>query len=62
MIKSKEFKEATGFPPANDDLERCNCEFAGEPSHMFCGWCPHCPGPVFLCTVSSHRYEVKSDD
>ncbi len=38
MITAEQFKEATGHEPFNDDLERCNCEKAGQLLHMSCGW------------------------
>jgi hypothetical protein len=37
-ITKKIFQEATGFPPKQDDLARCNCNLAGEIGHDFCGW------------------------
>lgn len=32
------FKKATGFLPEQDDLERCNCDKAGQLGHFMCGW------------------------
>lgn len=32
------FRLATGHWPEQDDLERCNCEKAGEIGHDCCGW------------------------
>jgi len=37
-ITAKQFEEAVGRPPENDDLERCNCVKAGTLEHMCCGW------------------------
>lgn len=38
IITAEFFEQATGRAPKNDDLERCNCEQAGEMGHQFCGW------------------------
>lgn len=42
------FEAATGAPPEQDDLERCNCEKAGEPLHWSCGWCEIHNLPIFM--------------
>jgi len=49
MITAEKFKEATGFEPENDDLERCNCTEAGKLGHHYCGWCDEHNKPVFMC-------------
>ena len=38
IITAEYFKEATGREPENDDLERCNCDYAGHFMHSCCGW------------------------
>jgi hypothetical protein len=38
VITSQEFRKATGRDPAQDDLERCNCKYAGKLGHSDCGW------------------------
>lgn len=38
MITRAKFRKATGFPPEQDDLERCNCDKAGKIGHFMCGW------------------------
>lgn len=38
MITREKFVEATGREPEQDDLERCNCERAGQIGHLCCGW------------------------
>jgi hypothetical protein len=43
------FIKATGYMPENDDLERCNCEKAGEMGHQSCGWCETHNLPRFHC-------------
>lgn len=53
MAKAKEeitaelFEKHTGFPPVNDDLERCNCQKVGSPGHNFCGWNYRVNKPIF---------------
>lgn len=42
------FKEATGYDPIQDDLERCNCEHAGTQGHSQCGWNKALNMPVFM--------------
>jgi len=44
-----QFFKATGHTPVNDDLERVNCEKAGEFGHMSCGWCEEHNQPEFYC-------------
>ena len=43
------FLAATGNPPVQDDLERCNCDKAGQFGHKCCGWCSEKNQPVFSC-------------
>lgn len=38
LITAEIFEAATGYPPQDDDLERCNCSRAGEFMHSCCGW------------------------
>ena len=38
IVTTEMFKEATGYEPWDDDLERCNCPNAGEIGHTDCGW------------------------
>jgi len=54
------FFTATGRAPENDDLERVNCQKAGEPGHFSCGWCPVCGGPNFECPCAI-KTAVESD-
>lgn len=37
-ITREKFIAATGREPENDDLDRCNCRFAGDIMHQCCGW------------------------
>ena len=48
VITEEIFTEATGFKPIKDDLERCNCEYAGESGHWQCGWNIALNKPVFM--------------
>lgn len=48
-ITAEMFKQATGADPIQDDLERCNCELAGEPGHFSCGWNDEKNRPQFMC-------------
>jgi len=49
MLSYNTFKLRTGYPPVDDDLERVNCNKAGEPGHFYCGWCLQCNLPRFKC-------------
>lgn len=48
IITAEKFKESTGFNPIQDNLERCNCEYAGEAGHWQCGWNIALNMPVFM--------------
>ena len=37
-ITREKFIEATGREPQHDDLDRVNCDRAGEITHLCCGW------------------------
>lgn len=37
-VTRSQFKAATSFSPEQDDLERCNCDKAGQLGHFMCGW------------------------
>jgi hypothetical protein len=47
-ITAEMFEQATGQQPQNDDLERCNCEHAGEIGHWSCGWNEAANLPYFM--------------
>ena len=49
MLTEEEFIERTGRAPEDDDLERVNCELAGQAGHWACGWCDAHNGPQFEC-------------
>lgn len=44
----EDFKKYVGREPERDDLDRCNCDQAGELGHWSCGICEH-HLPVFEC-------------
>lgn len=46
---AQQFEEMTGFPAIEDDLERLNCDQAGEIGHGGCGFCPDHKKPRFVC-------------
>lgn len=48
-ITAEYFKEKTGQGPVDDDLERCNCQYAGRVGHFCCGWCTYHEKPIFMC-------------
>ena len=37
-ITPRRFEAVVGYPPKDDDIERCNCEKAGQIGHYYCGW------------------------
>lgn len=47
-MTEEEFKEKTGADPIQDDLERANCEQAGQRGHWMCGVTPCCGMPRFI--------------
>lgn len=62
-ITASYFKECTGDEPRNDDLERCNCQKAGEHGHRYCGWNHDLKLPVFYggadqSKISSGYYKI----
>jgi len=58
-MNAGEFLWLTGFAPENDDLERVNCEKAGEMGHHNCGLCPDHVKPRFVCGC---WYDKERDD
>lgn len=48
-MTAEEFTSKMGIEPVNDDLERVNCEHAGEFGHRYCGWCDDHNKPRFMC-------------
>ena len=54
-ITAEIFKKHTGHEPANDDLDRCNCERVGQTGHKDCGWDSKRNMPVFLPGESKSR-------
>jgi len=60
-ITRENFIEATGREPEQDDLERCNCDKAGEVGHMFCGWDYTLNKPVFEALRAMQQEPSKTD-
>jgi len=58
----KDFLDNTGRLPEIDDLDRANCEEAGQRGHSGCGICSH-KKPVFMCPecfpLSSSKIKIK---
>lgn len=47
-MSAEEFECIVGYPPVDDDLERCNCQKAGEVGHYYCGWNQKLNRPMFM--------------
>lgn len=47
-ITAAYFEKRVGHPPENDDLDRCNCDKAGETGHWYCGWDWEADLPQFM--------------
>ena len=60
-ITAEQFEEAVGYPPEHDDLERVNCDKAGEVGHTMCGWCEECGKPRFMCGHLLFKSIVKNN-
>ena len=56
----EKYKEATGYEPEGDDLERCNCPKEGELCHRQCGWCEEHDKPRFMCGCY-HSYHKENN-
>lgn len=54
-ITARYFKQCTGNEPQDDDLERCNCQKAGEEGHYYCGWNHDKNQPVFYGNVDHNK-------
>lgn len=59
QITAKQFEEAVGRLPENDDLERCNCVRAGALGHMQCGWDEVSNLPWFMAPATRMTNERK---
>ena len=60
-MTSHEFTAKTGYAPEQDDLERVNCEHAGEIGHQMYGWCVICDKPRFSCSHILPIHEKKGE-
>lgn len=56
--------EMTDREPERDDLERVNCDKAGEFGHFMCGICAEHTKPRFECgcMVMNHRKKIGEID
>ena len=59
-MQAYEFEKATGRKPDQDDLERVNCNQAGEIGHISCGWCHKCDGPCFQCLCGVELFNERT--
>jgi hypothetical protein len=59
VITAEMFEVATGDKPVNDDLERSNCDKAGQPGHFMCGWCKEENLPMFM---ADSKYARKQEE
>jgi len=50
-ITAELFKQYVGREPEEDDLERCNCEKAGQAGHMMCGWNSKANLPIYMARL-----------
>lgn len=55
-ITKEMFEEATNRTPEGDDMERVNCQFAGQLGHLCCGWCDEHNGPQYVCGCGHMKY------
>lgn len=60
-MNREQFITITGFEPVNDNLERANCDKAGQAGHISCGVCTGCGRPLFICgcNIMEHLSEIK---
>lgn len=58
MITAKRFKDATGYAPKDDDLERCNCPLAGREFHTNCGWDHDLRQPMFIANAMRLKMQM----
>lgn len=58
-ITAEQYEAATGHPPEHDDLERSNCDKAGQVGHFACGWDHDRNLPEFIAVA--HRLKERLD-
>ena len=64
MITEAEFKAATGNDPEDDDMDRVNCNVAGDVGHTSCGWCDIHNKPMFQdyqCTMKRLNINISEE-
>jgi hypothetical protein len=59
---SRDYFRATGVLPAQDDLERVNCDKVGAFGHSQCGWCETHNRPRSYCPSECHVEETEFHD
>lgn len=58
-ITAEQYEAATGHAPEHDDLERSNCDKAGQIGHTQCGWDDDRNLPEFI--ASAYRFKELLD-
>ena len=53
-ITAELFEQYVGRKHEDDDLERCNCEKAGQAGHFMCGWNRKENLPVYMVGQESY--------
>lgn len=61
QMSAADFKQKVGRLPVDDDLDRVNCEHAGEIGHEFCGWNSRKCCPMFQNQYEEQAYLVTSN-
>jgi hypothetical protein len=60
MITAEQYEAAVGHPPEQDDLERANCDKAGQIGHFTCGWDHERNLPEFIAAAHRLKEEIES--
>ena len=60
MITAKQYEDATGAAPEDDDMDRANCTKAGEIGHIQCGWCEVHQQPYAILLFSERKLLAKN--
>jgi len=62
MYSREDFYQMVGKYPEYDDLDRLNCDKAGTPGHMCCGYCKIHEVPMFICGCYGERVNYYNYD
>jgi hypothetical protein len=61
-ITAEHYREATGRFVVDDELDRANCERAGQLGHTMCGWCHKHDLPNSICATNPATGECLASD